>query len=169
MLTYDMSCLYVIGRERQRKVKAIPNVQESFLLRSNFGNLTDITRLDQTIYGVVGGRALLDLYYLIEHFEDFLKTDFWVSWVIYTKQLLKMLMEAPKIVHDFQVRDDLQYVYNEQFTRLTRRIGIKEFVEIIGWSQRKLTAFRSNGNPMPEPVDILAATPVWTLGQDARV
>ncbi|MCA1066112.1 hypothetical protein QTG56_25505 (plasmid) [Rossellomorea sp. AcN35-11] len=153
-------------KDSKKKIETEPNVQKSFFQeRYDLFELGEIARLDHAIYAVVEGKTLSTLYHELEYFKNLLDTDFWRSWVRYTKQLLELLIEAPKVVHDYQVRDDLHYVYNEQFTRLSKRIGIKEFAGIIGWSQRKLTAFRSNGNPMPEPVDILAATPVWTLGQ----
>ncbi len=51
-------------------------------------------------------------------------------------------------------------------------VGTKEFAELLGWSKANLsTKFkrqregRKVKNPLPEPVHILAATPVWTLEQ----
>lgn len=51
-------------------------------------------------------------------------------------------------------------------------VGAKEFSEMIGWSNQALSMKllrqregRTVRNPLPEPVQILAATPVWTLEQ----
>lgn len=52
-------------------------------------------------------------------------------------------------------------------------IGSKEFSEMLGWSKqafsvkyiRQQREGRKVRNPLPEPVQILAATPVWTLEQ----
>jgi hypothetical protein len=60
---------------------------------------------------------------------------------------------------------EILFVYNEQFYRLTRRIGLLEFADLIGWSNRQLSAFRSKNKQFPLPVDHLAVTPLWTVGQ----
>ncbi|MBD8524042.1 hypothetical protein [Lysinibacillus fusiformis] len=52
-------------------------------------------------------------------------------------------------------------------------VGAKEFSEMLGWSNQALSMKllrqregRTVRNPLPEPVQILAATPVlWTLEQ----
>ncbi|MCU6603795.1 hypothetical protein OCO53_25480 [Peribacillus frigoritolerans] len=51
-------------------------------------------------------------------------------------------------------------------------VGIKEFAEIIGWDKMRLSTKYSRQRkgkkvrkPVPEPIQILAATPVWTLQQ----
>lgn len=51
-------------------------------------------------------------------------------------------------------------------------VGIKEFAEIIGWDKARLSTKYSRQRegqkvrpPLPEPVQILAATPVWTVEQ----
>ncbi|MEP9408533.1 hypothetical protein ABKP09_19640 [Peribacillus frigoritolerans] len=53
-----------------------------------------------------------------------------------------------------------------------RLVGIKEFAEIIGWDKMRLSTKYSRQRkgkkvkkPVPEPIQILAATPVWTLQQ----
>lgn len=51
-------------------------------------------------------------------------------------------------------------------------MGIKEFADLLGWDKARLStkyARQQEGkkvkNPIPEPVEILAATPVWTVKQ----
>lgn len=50
--------------------------------------------------------------------------------------------------------------------------GLKEFANILGWKPAKLSTKFSRQhkgmkvkNPLPEPISILAATPVWTRQQ----
>lgn len=94
-----------------------------------------------------------------------LNSEFWVGWTFYINSLLDLLTPASKLIQLQQIREELHFVYNEQFNRLTQRIGSKEFAVIIGWSQPQLAAFRNNGDNFPLPVEIFAATPIWTLGQ----
>lgn len=51
-------------------------------------------------------------------------------------------------------------------------VGLKEFAEIIGWDKRRLSVKLKRQQqgmkvrpPLPEPIQILAATPVWTKQQ----
>lgn len=51
-------------------------------------------------------------------------------------------------------------------------VGLKEFAEEIGWDKARLSTKYSrqrNGKKvrplLPEPIQILAATPIWTLSQ----
>ncbi|ACA42309.1 hypothetical protein Bsph_p079 (plasmid) [Lysinibacillus sphaericus C3-41] len=51
-------------------------------------------------------------------------------------------------------------------------VGTKEFAEILGWTKAKLSTKYSRQrdgqkvkDPLPEPIQLLAATPVWTLEQ----
>lgn len=51
-------------------------------------------------------------------------------------------------------------------------VGTKEFAELLGWDVARLsTKYRRQQEgkkvrpPLPEPVQILASTPVWTLEQ----
>ncbi|MEK5217721.1 hypothetical protein [Psychrobacillus sp. FSL H8-0487] len=50
--------------------------------------------------------------------------------------------------------------------------GLKEFATIVGWKPAKLSTKFSRQlkgmkvkNPLPQPIAILAATPVWTKQQ----
>ena len=51
-------------------------------------------------------------------------------------------------------------------------VGIKEFAELLGWDKARLSTkynrqrTGANVRPLlPEPVQVLAATPIWTLRQ----
>lgn len=51
-------------------------------------------------------------------------------------------------------------------------VGIKEFAELLGWDKARLSTKYNrqrtgrNVRPtLPEPVQVLAATPIWTLEQ----
>ena len=51
-------------------------------------------------------------------------------------------------------------------------VGTKEFAEILGWSTAAFSMKYSRQcegrkvrNPLPKPIQILAATPLWTLEQ----
>lgn len=51
-------------------------------------------------------------------------------------------------------------------------VGLKEFAEILEWDKSRLSTKYSRQRigrnvrfPLPEPIQILAATPVWTLKQ----
>ncbi|MFT9848190.1 hypothetical protein [Aneurinibacillus sp. REN35] len=55
---------------------------------------------------------------------------------------------------------------------LPQLVGLKEFAEIIGWDKARLSTKYSRQRdgkkvrpPLPEPIQILAATPVWTKEQ----
>lgn len=57
-------------------------------------------------------------------------------------------------------------------TAIEPLVGLKEFAEILGWSTARLCAKygrQKSGKkvrlPLPIPVQILSATPVWTLQQ----
>ncbi|TBV85486.1 hypothetical protein [Lysinibacillus sp. OL1] len=69
-----------------------------------------------------------------------------------------------------------EIIEQEQKTKNTSEIqpliGLKEFSEMLGWSKQALSMKflrqrkgRKVRNPLPEPVQILAATPVWTQEQ----
>ncbi|NRF94685.1 hypothetical protein HQN89_27690 [Paenibacillus frigoriresistens] len=90
---------------------------------------------------------------------------FWNSWKNEIDELICDLITAPPVIQNKNLVGDILYVYNEQFYRLNRRIGLQEFADLIGWSNRQLSAFRSKNNHFPIPVDHLAATPLWTVGQ----
>lgn len=150
---------------QKSEFQAFSDLTESIRNKMDLSQLAEVARLDGAIYRVVQGGNISSLHNKLKYYEGLLETDFWVSWTDYTRQLLDLLLKAPKILLDEHVRSDLHYVYNEQFIRLTQRIGIKEFASIIGWSQRQLAAFRSNGSKFPAPVEMLGATPIWTIGQ----
>lgn len=51
-------------------------------------------------------------------------------------------------------------------------VGIKEFSEILGWSKARLSTKWNRQRegqkvrpPLPEPIQVVAATPLWTLEQ----
>ncbi|RKJ75246.1 hypothetical protein D7X33_17715 [Butyricicoccus sp. 1XD8-22] len=51
-------------------------------------------------------------------------------------------------------------------------VGLKEFAEVIGWERARLSVKYTRQQegkkvrpPIPEPVQMLAATPLWTLKQ----
>jgi hypothetical protein len=51
-------------------------------------------------------------------------------------------------------------------------VGIKEFAEILGWDKARISTKYSRQksgkkvkDPLPDPIQILAATPIWTLKQ----
>lgn len=61
---------------------------------------------------------------------------------------------------------------NTEIQKIPPLVGTKEFAELLGWSKANFsTKFKRQRdgkkvkNPLPEPVHILAATPVWTLEQ----
>ncbi|MDQ0896286.1 MULTISPECIES: hypothetical protein [unclassified Paenibacillus] len=164
-IKHELSVRAWAANAKKNSAEALPNLAESIKNRMDLSKLAEITRLDGQIFRVVHGSSIGKLYEILEEYNDILKTELWVSWTEYTRKLLELLLKAPNLVHKEHVRDDLHYVYNEQFNRLTQRIGIKEFASIIGWSQRQLAAFRSNGDNLPAPVELLGATPIWTLGQ----
>ena len=51
-------------------------------------------------------------------------------------------------------------------------VGLKEFAEILNWDKARLSTKYSRQRegrkvrpPLPEPIQVLAATPIWTLQQ----
>lgn len=51
-------------------------------------------------------------------------------------------------------------------------VGLKEFAEILGWDKARLSTKYSRQRDgkkvrpiIPEPIQILASTPIWTLKQ----
>lgn len=145
-------------------LSASPYVDNGQYINTDPFDFKRVSELDLMVAGVSFGESLENLISYISNFKPIHQTKFWDSWSDYIISLLSDLCKAPKIVQDIHVRSKLYHIYNEQFMRLSRRIGLKEFASTIGWSSRHLAAFKTKGN-LPVPLEVLSATPLWSLGQ----
>jgi len=81
-------------------------------------------------------------------------------------------VEKPKMAMFLEDYKEYESVIKATGNEVEILVGTKEFAEIIGWQKAKLSTKYSRQrsgqkvkNPLPEPRQILAATPVWTLEQ----
>lgn len=133
----------------RKETIATVNIMATYALQPDLSKYGEIARLDRNLYECVNGNSINILRGIVDYHKDLLENEFWVEWTRYINSLLDLLTPASEIIHQWHIREDLHYVYNEQFNRLTQRLGTKEFASIIGWSQRQLAAFRSNGDNFP--------------------
>ncbi|MEK5034942.1 hypothetical protein MKY96_26155 [Paenibacillus sp. FSL R7-0302] len=107
------------------------NIMNTYTFDPDISKYKEIANLDSTIYRFVNGSSIEILRSIVELYTPLLNSEFWVGLTLYINSLLALLTPASKFIHRRQIREELHCVYNDQFNRLTQRIGSKEFAVII--------------------------------------
>jgi hypothetical protein len=94
----------------------------------------------------------------------------------YHNDIIKMQLAVTydDIEYDVPLESHIAYHLEHPFLLgdTSTLVGIKEFAELIGWDKARLSTKYSRQKEgrkvrplLPEPIQILAATPVWTKAQ----
>lgn len=135
------------------------NLEKRTSFHSYISRLANATNIDSIVYNLKSYRGFEEFTSQINSYisnkEELLKNVKWVEWTKYIDNRLKEIKDFPISVLNTLLFGDLHFVYNEQFDRLTRKISLAEFQEIL---KDDITEF-------PFPVLIIGGNPIWTVGQ----
>jgi tetratricopeptide (TPR) repeat protein len=121
------------------------------------------TRIDEAVYQLALS-GTHDGFSIIDRVVTNLKLDrkyrdkiLWKEWSEYIQKRIENVQDLPFSVKKVLLIGDIQFVYNEIYDELSRRIDSQEFKKISNIQERPYN--------FPMHVDTINGMPVWTVGQ----
>jgi hypothetical protein len=166
-------------REYHEMGRYLAHVKHAFMIR-RLGNevfVKDIwfqyshisSKITQIVVGIERTGELGELSAFIKEHRESTFVDmpdkYLLAWSNRMQKIVEDLMYLPNHFVKEQIESALIGTFEKAFDELSKRIGLDEFASIIGWEKKKLSVYRQREEVVPEPIEILAATPLWTVGQ----